>query len=125
MADSVVLVKRLPDHASTFSVEARAILLALGAIERSVINRFPIVSDYLSCLLAIQNRKLTSPMILEIVSRVHDLISSGRKLVFMWLPSHIGLSGGCEGYAGSGRRNRPDSPFRAPTSKLASTGMLN
>jgi kelch-like protein 2/3 len=91
VTDSAVLVKRLPDHASIFSAEARAIILALGVIERSVIDRFLILSDSLSCILAIKNRKLTNPLILEIVSRVHELISSGRKLVFMWLPSHVGL----------------------------------
>jgi hypothetical protein len=33
VTDSVVLVKRLPDDASIFSAGARAILLALGAID--------------------------------------------------------------------------------------------
>jgi ribonuclease HI len=91
VTDSVVLVKRLPDHTSIFSAEARAILLALGATERSVIDRFLIISDSLSCLLAIKNQKLTNPLILELVSRVHELISSEKKLVFMWLHSHVGL----------------------------------
>jgi ribonuclease HI len=91
VTDSAVLVKRLPDHASIFSAEVRAILLALGVMERSVTDQFLILSDSLSCLLAIKNRKLANPLILEIVSRVHELISSGKKLVFMWLPSHFGL----------------------------------
>jgi hypothetical protein len=58
-----------------------------------VTGRFLILCDSLSCLLVVKNRKFTTPLILEIASRVHEQISSGQKIVFMWLPSHVGLSG--------------------------------
>jgi ribonuclease HI len=93
VTESVVLVKRLPDHSSIFSAEARAILLALDAAEQSTYDRFVVLSDSLSCLQAIQNRKLTNMSILEIVSRVHELIARGKKVAFMWLPSHVGVGG--------------------------------
>jgi hypothetical protein len=47
---SVVFVKRLLDHSSIFSAEARAILLTLGAAEQSTYDRFVVLSDSLSCL---------------------------------------------------------------------------
>ena len=48
------LVKRLPDHASIFSAEAQAILLALNIISQSSNQQFLILSDSLSCVEAIK-----------------------------------------------------------------------
>jgi ribonuclease HI len=93
VTESAVLVKRLPDHSSIFSAEARAILLALDAAVQSDNDRFVVLSDSLSCLQAIQNRKLNNALILEIVSRVHQLVAGGSKVVFMWLRSHVGIGG--------------------------------
>ena len=56
-------------------------------------ERFLILSDSLSCLQSIQNRKLNHPIILEIITFIHRLIVDGKQLVFMWLPSHAGLAG--------------------------------
>ena len=53
-----VLVKRLPDHASIFSAEAQAIVLALNIISQSSNQHFLILSDSLSCVEAIKNRNL-------------------------------------------------------------------
>jgi hypothetical protein len=61
-----VLVSRLPDHASVFSAESRAVL-ALNIIEQSSCKLFLILSDSLSCLKAIENRKVQNPLILEIL----------------------------------------------------------
>jgi ribonuclease HI len=91
VTESAVLVKRLPDHSSIFSVEARAILLTLDAAMQSANDRFVVLSDSLSCLQAIQNRKLNNALILDIVCRVHQLVTGGSKVVFMWLPSHVGI----------------------------------
>jgi hypothetical protein len=85
VTESVVFVKRLPDHSSIFSAEAGAILLTLGAAEQSMYDRFVVLSDSLSCPQAIQNRKHISMSILEIVSRVHELIARGKKEALMWL----------------------------------------
>jgi kelch-like protein 2/3 len=93
VSGSSLMVKRLPDNSSIFSAEARAILLALSIIESSVGDRFLILSDSLSCLQSIENQKLNHPLILEIAVTVHQLIISGKRVVFMWLPSHVGLAG--------------------------------
>jgi hypothetical protein len=52
-----------------------------------------VLSGSLSCLQAVQNRKLSNMLIMEIVSRAHQLATGGRKIVFMWLPSHVGIGG--------------------------------
>lgn len=88
-----VLKKRLPDHASIFSAEAQAILLSLDIADQSGSDKILILSDSLSCLQSIDNRNLQNPLILQISNRIHDLLKSGTELCFMWVPSHVGLSG--------------------------------
>ncbi len=88
-----ILVKRLPNHSSIFSAEATAVLLALEIIEQSPGRQFLILSDSLSCLKALENRKLLSPVILEILEFVNQLVSSGYNITFIWVPSHIGIAG--------------------------------
>jgi hypothetical protein len=86
-------VKRLPNDASIFSGEACAILLALDMAEQAGSDKLLVMSDSLSCLQSIENRHLYNPLILEILVRVHGLLSSGHNITFMWLPSHVGLAG--------------------------------
>ena len=38
-------------------------------------------------------RKLDHPLILKIVVTVHQLILSGKRVLFVWLPSHTGMAG--------------------------------
>jgi ribonuclease HI len=88
-----VLVKRLPDHASIFSAEAQAILLALNIISQSSNQHSPIPSDSLSCVKAIKNRNLNSPLIVEILERLHQQLRCQPSITFVWIPSHIGIAG--------------------------------
>ena len=88
-----VLVNRLPNHASIFSAESRAVLLALRIIEQSSGKHFLILSDSLSCLIAIENRKVQNPLILEILEFLHQLLRLDRCITFVWVPSHIGIAG--------------------------------
>jgi ribonuclease HI len=86
-------VKRLPNAASIFSGEACAILLGLDMVELTSSDKCLVMSDSLSCLQSIENRHFTNPLIMEILMRVHFLLSGGHSIVFMWLPSHVGLAG--------------------------------
>jgi len=90
---SRVLNKRLPNNASIFSAEARGILLALDMVRQTQGGKLLFLSDSLSCLQSLQKRDLSHPLIAEILSRVHGLLSLGIKVVFMWVPSHVGLAG--------------------------------
>lgn len=84
---------RLPDNSSIFSAEACAILLAVDIIKSTADNKFAIFSDSLSCLQAIQNKRWDNPIILNILNSVHKLIITGTYVVFIWLPSHVGIQG--------------------------------
>ena len=87
------LTKRLPDHASIFSAESQAILLAIDIAKQSSNTKILILSDSLSCLQSVQNRNLNNPFILSITTDIHTLIESGKQIFIMWMPSHVGLSG--------------------------------
>jgi hypothetical protein len=62
-------------------------------IEQSPDKCFLILSDSLSCLKSLENRNLQNPVILEIIERLHKVLSSGLKISFIWVPSHIGIAG--------------------------------
>ena len=51
------------------------------------------LSDSLSCLQSLQSRDLTHPLIAEILCRVHEFVIRGFSIVFIWVPSHVGLAG--------------------------------
>jgi ribonuclease HI len=88
-----IFIKRLPNNSSIFSAEARAILLALDAIDMVNSDRFVLLTDSMSCLQSIENRKLNQPLILDIAVRIHRLISAGKRIIFLWIPSHVGIAG--------------------------------
>ena len=94
VTEHTIRVKRLPNNASIFSAEARAILLALDIIKQSTNRQFLILSDSLSCLQAIENRNLQNPLIVNILESLHQQLTQDSKLVtFVWVPSHIGIPG--------------------------------
>ena len=83
----------LPDHASIFSAESRAVLLALNIIGQASCKCFLNLSDSLSCRKAIENKKVQNPLILDILELVHQLIHLDCCITFVWVPSHIGIAG--------------------------------
>jgi ribonuclease HI len=87
-----VLVKRLPNLASIFSAKAIAILLAL-VISQSTEQHFLILSDSLSCVIAVENRNLENPVVVEILERVNQQLHLDFRITFVWVPSHIGIAG--------------------------------
>jgi ribonuclease HI len=92
--ESNVSCKRLPNNSSIFSAEARGLLLALDMIRQTPGGKFLFLTDSLSCLQSLQSCDLSQPLISEILCRVHGLLSrSTADVVFMWVPSHVGLAG--------------------------------
>ena len=63
--------KRLPNHSSIFTAEARAILLALDMAQRRPNNRFLLLTDSLSCLQSMKNQNMTHPLMAEIFILTH------------------------------------------------------
>ncbi|KAG1665082.1 RNA-directed DNA polymerase from mobile element jockey [Nymphon striatum] len=86
------LSSRLPDKSSIFSAESKALLLALDIVENSTYGRYIILSDSLSCLMALDNMKYSHPTICDILVKLHILTKSNH-VIFCWLPSHVGISG--------------------------------
>lgn len=85
--------ERLPDEASIFTAELRAILLAFQYIKRSIHNRFIICTDSLSSLQAIGGLLLDNSIILDIINSYTNIVNGGKTVIFCWLPSHIGIEG--------------------------------
>ncbi|KAG1697716.1 RNA-directed DNA polymerase from mobile element jockey [Nymphon striatum] len=86
------LSSRLPDKSSIFSAESKALLLALDIVENSTYGRYIILSDSLSCLMALDNMKYSHPTICDILVKLH-LLTKTNHVIFCWLPSHVGISG--------------------------------
>ena len=83
---------RLPNKSSIFSAEVKAIDLALDLVEQSDSTRFIIFSDSLSSLQALHNQKLENPSVCDVLEHISHLVPF-KRIVFCWLPSHIGIRG--------------------------------
>ena len=84
---------RLPSHASVYTAEIKAILLALDVIEKSNKKKFIICSDSLSCLQALENRKLDHPLLIELLTKLTTLHVVDFDIFFCWVPGHVGIKG--------------------------------
>ena len=83
---------RLPNDASIFSAEIRAIDLALKFIEDKHILNSIIFCDSLSVLQALHHRKLDNPLLVNILNK-NSQLSTSHNILYCWLPSHIGIRG--------------------------------
>ena len=83
---------RLPDNASIFSAEIKAVDLALGHIEQSRSSDFTIFSDSLFVLQSLHNRHIENPLLLDVLLK-HNELAELNRIVFCWLPSHVGIKG--------------------------------
>ena len=84
---------RLPSASSIFSAEANAVILSLRFVASSDESKFMISSDYISCLLAIENGKTQNPFTLNIVEIYKSLVNIVKHVIFTWIPNHIGIRG--------------------------------
>ena len=92
IVNNKTLTCRLPDNSSIFSAEAKAIQIALDAINDSKAGRYILYSDSLSCLQAIKSY-CDNPFITEILQLHDHLATSQYEVVFCWLPGHVGIKG--------------------------------
>jgi hypothetical protein len=49
--------------------------------------------DPLSCVNAVGQRILENSLVVEILERVHQQLYVDRRIIFAWVPSHIGIAG--------------------------------
>lgn len=83
---------------SIFTAEAMAIREALkivDCLENDINNYFVVLSDSMSCLLALKSyvSSNSNVVIFDIVSLLSKLKLSGKTVDFCWIPSHKGISG--------------------------------
>ena len=87
-----VVRERLPDKASIYTAELRAISLALDLINTSASQKFVIFCDSLSVLQGLQNLRIDNSMIFSVIRKYMGLPRQVT-IVFVWLPSHVGIQG--------------------------------
>jgi len=87
------VVERLPDVASVYKAELRAIYIALHHGISSTGDKFIICVDSLSCLQAIENLDIENPLVLGILELHSTLKTLQKDVVFCWIPSHVGIRG--------------------------------
>jgi ribonuclease HI len=83
---------KLPDNASIFTAEAKAIDLALSYIVQHTHDKFVIFSDSLSVLISIKNKKSDNIIIRKLLLRFHDILKT-KYVRLYWIPSHVGIRG--------------------------------
>ena len=83
--------KALPMKSSIFTAEVCVIDLARNIISWDKHNKFIIFFDLFSVLTSLRNKKLENPLIVKLLSRL-DSMSSHKKIILCWIPSHIGMS---------------------------------
>ena len=71
----------------------RAILLALKHVYDSKEKSFLILPDSLSSLQSILNLKYDHPVLVQIFKLYTEMTREGREIVFIWVPSHVGIRG--------------------------------
>ena len=84
---------RLHDHASIYTAELHALLLALQLIQRSRCQRFVIFSDSLSALKALASFKIVNDLVLKAIVQYTQIENHGKRVKFCWVPGHMGIKG--------------------------------
>lgn len=82
--DNIILLHKLPSETYIFLTELLAIYEAVTS------NHILILNDSLSALLALQNPLSSN----EITQNTQKILKSTKKYIkFMWVPSHVGITG--------------------------------
>ena len=88
-----VFKARLPSCSSIFSAEVKALQLALKMVYQSKRKKFLILSDSLSSLMAIQEKKLDHPYLVDFFEQYTMLCQEGKIIKLAWVPSHVQIKG--------------------------------
>ena len=88
-----VFKARLPSCSSIFSAELKALQLALKMVYQSKRKKFLILSDSLSSLMAIQERKLDHPYLVDFFEQYNELLKEDKQIILAWVPSHVNIKG--------------------------------
>ncbi|KAI5742970.1 hypothetical protein M8J77_013193 [Diaphorina citri] len=78
---------------SVYTSELIAVLLCLKHLKFLPKEKFVVISDSKSTLLALSNPSNTNPIVSLIHSCWTDLLCYGKQVAFLWCPSHTGIQG--------------------------------
>jgi ribonuclease HI len=87
---------KLPTECSIFIAEATAISVALRQAQTSESKKFAICTDSKSVLLALSgniSKAATSWILIDIKYRLYNLEKVGKRINFLWIPSHCNIVG--------------------------------
>ncbi|VVC27375.1 Ribonuclease H-like domain,Ribonuclease H domain [Cinara cedri] len=90
---AVVVLLRLQNFCSIYTVEAVEISYALDLIKRKRILKAVILSDSLSTLRSIENLSTPNEIARKIQNQLIDFTHSSYSITLIWIPSHIQISG--------------------------------
>lgn len=87
------LLFKLPDSTSVFTSEAMAILKALEYVEKGKLRKTVILSDSLSAISAIRNKKSKNSLIQDIILKYNEITTKDNNtdITISWIPSHVGI----------------------------------
>lgn len=83
--DNITLLHKLPPETCIFSAKTQAIYEAIILVKTITSNHILILSDSLSALLALQTK------LRKVYKKI--LKSTKKNIKFMWVPSHVGITG--------------------------------
>ena len=84
---------QLPGDSSIYTAKLGAILLALKHVYYSKGKSFFILSDSLLSLQSVLNLKYDHPILVQILELYTEMTRDGREIVFIWVPSRVGIRG--------------------------------
>ena len=84
---------KLSSLCSSFFCEAYAIYKTLNRILQMPFTKYAIFTDSISVLLAMKKYVNVDPLIQQILNIYFQIITSNKKIIFIWIPSHIGIEG--------------------------------
>ena len=84
---------RLPGNASIFTTELQALKMAFNVVKNCDWDCFIIFTDSLSSLQALDSNKCDHPFIQDILKCFNDCLSVNKKVILVWVPSHVGIKG--------------------------------
>nr|CAH7729532.1 unnamed protein product [Callosobruchus chinensis] len=87
-----IIKNKLPDSATVLTGELYAILEALRYIRQDHNENWIIIADSLNALTCLTSLYMKNPLVNMIKGEINNLLTY-KKLIFLWIPSHIGISG--------------------------------
>ncbi|GBL90371.1 hypothetical protein AVEN_29387-1, partial [Araneus ventricosus] len=84
---------KLHSLTSVFSSEITAVYFALKYIDVHDIRKSILYTDSMSLLESLRSSSTRNPLIKEVKDFYRHLLSKGARILFSWVPSHVGITG--------------------------------